>query len=31
MDGDIKLISLFIDVAEYIFKGFKYKWLAEEL
>ncbi|CAD8167181.1 unnamed protein product [Paramecium pentaurelia] len=31
IDGDVKLISLFTDVAEFIFKGFKYKWLAEEL
>lgn len=31
MEGDIKLIELFVDVAERIFVGFKYKWLAEEL
>lgn len=31
MEGDIRLIEVFVDVAERIFIGFKYKWLAEEL
>jgi predicted unusual protein kinase regulating ubiquinone biosynthesis (AarF/ABC1/UbiB family) len=31
MEGDTKLIELFVDIAERIFVGFKYKWLAEEL
>ncbi|KAM3131748.1 hypothetical protein pb186bvf_016144 [Paramecium bursaria] len=31
MEGDIRLIEIFVDVAERIFPGFKYKWLAEEL
>jgi aarF domain-containing kinase len=30
-NGDIKLIEILIDVGEYLFPEFRYKWFAEEL
>lgn len=29
--GDLRLIELFVDMGERLFKGFKYKWFAEEI